>query len=206
MPETGAEILARIQPKLAEDWVEVCLRPDLVTEHEELDARLEELEDEKARLERVSKVGPERMNPVADPRLAEVEAEIEETLCKIANVEEEMASSAVKFTFRALPRDKFRALCDANPPRKDDVGDLSVGYHRADVGDKLVEQSLIEPVFDETSWTALLDVISIGEWNRLRARAEKVNGSVVTENPKSLLASRIRSSRASASEQPSEQE
>ena len=112
-----------------------------------------------------------------------------------------MAASSVTFRFRGLPRDKFRALCDQHPPRKEDIGDLTVGYHRVDVGDAMVEASLYEPVFDAEAWEALLDVISIGEWNELRRRAEKVNGSVVTESPKSLLASTILSSRARGSKQ-----
>lgn len=177
MPESGADILARIQPKLAEDWVEICLRPDLVAEFEELEAALE---DE----ELATPAGPRRNSDKPNPWL-QIIAE------QIAAAEAEMSESAVRFTFRALPRDRFRALCDSYPPRKDDHLDLSVGYHRADVGDELVKASLVDPIFDNTAWAEFLDIVSIGEWNRLRERADKVNGSVVMEAPKSLLASRV---------------
>jgi hypothetical protein len=76
---------------------------------------------------------------------------------------------------------------------------MMVGYNRDAVGDALVRASMVEPTFDDESWPALVEVVSIGEWNRLRQVAEKVNGSVVTESPKSPLASRILSSHAASS-------
>jgi hypothetical protein len=194
MPESGAEILARIKPNLPEDWVEVCLRPDLVAKFEELDSDLEEsvLADSESRK------GPRRNSdkaPAPSARTIELTEQVEA-------VQDEMAESGVRFDFRALSKDKFRALCDQHPPRKDDLGDQSVGYHRVNLGDALVKECMTSPVFDAEAWEQLVDIISIGEWNRLRARAEKVNGSVVTESPKSGLASAIRSSLASVSEQP----
>jgi hypothetical protein len=192
--ESGAEILARIKPKLDEDWVEVCLRPDLVAKHEELDSDLEDSQIADASAQK----GPRRNStkPAGpSPRTLELLEQVEA-------VEAEMAESAVRFDFRALPKDKFRALCDQHPPRKDDLGDQSVGYDRVGLGDALVKTCMISPVFDAEAWEQLVDVVSIGEWNRLRARAEKVNGSVVTESPKSGLASAIRSSLASDSAQP----
>jgi hypothetical protein len=185
--ETGAEILARIKPKLDEDWTEVNLRPDLQAELEEIESELDEVGNKPA--------GPGRLGDggVSDEAVALSE--------RAQAIVDQMAESAVIFRFRALPRDEFRALCDNHPPRKDDLADLSVGYDRVAVGDALVEASLYEPVFDSEAWRSLLGVISIGEWNELRRRAEKVNGSVVTESPKSLLASTILSLRARGSKQ-----
>lgn len=196
MPESGADILARIQPRLAEDWVEIVFRPDLLAEHEELESELDDLQEQIAVAEAKVAVGPKRNSDKPDAALEALREQEREKAAQIKAVEDEMAASAVPFRFRALPRDKFRNICDAHPPRKDDQFDLAVGYHRADVGDELVRASLVDPAFDEASWAEFLDVISIGEWNRLRARAEKVNGQQVTEAPKSLLASRVLSPRA----------
>jgi hypothetical protein len=192
--ETGAEILARIKPKLDEDWIEICLRPDLVASHEELESDLED----STIADQTAQKGPRRNSDKAPAPSARTL----ELLERIEAVEAEMAESGVRFDFRALPKDKFRALCDQHPPRKGDMGDQSVGYHRVDLGDALVKECMTSPVFDAEAWEQLVDVVSIGEWNRLRARAEKVNGSVVTESPKSGLASAIRSSLASDSAQP----
>jgi hypothetical protein len=194
MPESGAEILARIKPNLPEDWVEICLRPDLVAKFEELDSELED----STIADQAAQQGPRRNSD----KPTGPSARTLELLEQVGAVEAEMAESGVRFDFRALPKDKFRALCDQHPPRKDDLGDQSVGYHRVDLGDALVKVCMTSPVFDAEAWAELVDVVSIGEWNRLRARAEKVNGSVVSESPKSGLASAIRSSLASEPEQP----
>ncbi len=183
MAETLAELLARIGPKLDEDWTEICLRPDLVAEAEELDDKLTAAQ---------VKPGPRRNSDGTTAEARRIAKEFEA-------VSKQIAESAVRFTFRGLPKDEFRALCDQHPPRRGDQGDAFVGYDRNSLGDALVKASVIEPIFDETSWAALLEVVTIGEWNEMRRRAEKVNGSVVTEAPKSLLASRILSSRASTS-------
>ena len=185
MPETGAEILARIQPKLDEDWTEICLRPDLVAEFEELNDKLEQAQ---------IKPGPKR-NSDGTTRESRALAKQVEAL------RQQIADSAVTFRFRGLPKDKFRALCDGFPPRRGDQIDLAVGYDRAALGDALVKAALVEPDFDDESWDLLVGTITIGEWNELRRCAEKVNGSVVTEAPKAGLASRILSSAASGSRQ-----
>jgi hypothetical protein len=183
--ETGAEILARIKPKLDEDWTEICLRPDLVAEFEELESDLVEAQ---------TRVGPRRNADGITKRAIELAKKVEAA-------RELIEESAVKFHFRALSRDAFRDLTDRpeNAPRRGDQVDMMVGYNRDAVGDALVRASMVEPTFDDDSWPALVEVVSIGEWNRLRQVAEKVNGSVVTESPKSQLASRILSSHAASS-------
>lgn len=179
MPETGDEILARIQPKLDEDWVEICLRPDLMAELEEINSELVEASSADARR-------PARNSGQAPPSEWTV-ALAQQAAATLQLIEE----SAVRFAFRGLPKDEFRALCDEHPPRKNDATDSYIGYDRVSLGDALVRESLIEPVFGTAAWDQLKDAVSIGEWNKLRECAEKVNGSVVTEAPKAPLASAI---------------
>lgn len=187
MPETGAEILARINPQLDEDWTYIYLRPDLAAEREELEDKLAE--------ELAETGGPGRLADRPSKWAVILAEQIEANKYL-------MDESAVRFVFRALPRAKFRALCDQYPPRKGNLADAAVGYDQSQLSEALVRTSLVEPVFDEESWEQLLDVMSIGEWNELQRRAEKVNGGVVTESPKSVLASAILSSLASDLEQP----
>lgn len=186
MPESGAELLARIQPRLDEDWTEICLRPDLLAEHDELQAALEAEQANTTPSRLIDRPG----------KWAEIIAE------QIDATEEQIRESAVRFTFRALTRAAFRSLCDDHPPRMADVYDQAVGYNREAVSDALVRASLVDPDFDDDSWAQLDAVLSVGEWAEMRRVAEKVNGSVVTESPKSVQASRILARRANDSTQP----
>jgi hypothetical protein len=54
---------------------------------------------------------------------------------------------------------------------------------------------LIDPVFDDESWTELTKIINIGEWRELRDVVNSVNRGVV-DAPKSALASQILGRRA----------
>lgn len=184
MAESGADLLARIQPRLDEDWTQICLRPDLLAEHDELE---DALETEKA------DTRPSRM--IDRPGYwAEIISE------QITANEYLIEEASVRFTFRALTRAEFRSLCDDFPPRMGDVYDQAVGYNREIVSDALVRESLVEPEFDDDSWAQLEAVLSVGEWAEMRRVAEKVNGSVVTESPKSVQASRILARRANDSQ------
>lgn len=203
MPETGAELLARIKPRLHEDFTNLCLRPDLLAEYEERNAELLDLQTSTA---------PKR-------NAGGVVTGARELAERVEALRKEITDSEIKFVFRSLTRDAFRALCDTCPPRYDDALDNHVGYNREAVSDALVRASLLEPVFDGITWEdikadgtklgtaqegadwrALLEVISVGEWAEMRRVAEKVNGSVVTEAPKAGLASRILRSPANDSE------
>lgn len=213
-PQSGAELLARIKPRLNEDWREIVLRPDLAVELEEADS---ELMDSRIRDAAAQPAEAEKRmgtKPAGDsPATVELAERVEE-------LRQAMIASAVRFTFRALPRNKFRSLCDSLPPRKDDQYDAFAGYNRQALADSLVRASLIDPVFDDADWDTVLqaladgtfaaieagrdwrqlvDLIGPGQWEALLKLAESVNGSVVHDVPKSPLASEVLSPRASTS-------
>lgn len=180
-PVSGADLLKRIRPSLAEESTEICLRPDLV---EQWSALNEELQAAVAMAGTVSTAGKQGSRPGTQPK---GHAELAE---RVQALEEEIQRHSVVFRFRALTKDAWRALCDDHPPRKDNQVDQYTGYDRDAVLDEAVRESLIDPVFDAASWSEFLEVISAGEWDELRRVTNSVNKGVV-EPPKSVLASRI---------------
>lgn len=191
-PQDGAALLAKIKPRLAEDWYEVCLRPDLNAAFEE--AYSDYLESKAADAQRTSTVGSKGTSAETTRRKKAAE-----------KLREQMIDAAVTFKFRGRDRDEFRALCDEHAPREGDQYDAFVGYNRQAVSDALVRASLVDPVFEDCTdakckhfnpqtgegcgtWQHMVKVVGPGQWDKLRETAEKVNGAVVKAPPKALLA------------------
>lgn len=192
--ESGADILARVNPQRRVESTSVCLRADLVREFHEADAELGRL----------------RTDAAAGNRLAGGVVETDEIKAqarKVRKIEAEIEASVVTFTFTGLRKDEFRALCDGHPPRKGNQLDLMSGYNRDVVVDQLVRQSLTTPVFEDCltehgtpnrecdhetcgTWQQLVNTINPSEWAELRDTANQANSAVV-DIPKSLLASQI---------------
>lgn len=184
MPEpiSGADLLRRIQPRLAEESTVICLRPDLMEAWEDAN---EELQSAVATGMAGARVGSK---PKAQIAAAE----------RVRELEEQIEANSATFRFRALTKDQWRALCDDHPPRKGNEVDLWTGYDRDAVLDAAVRASLIDPVFDDASWAEFVQVVNAGEWEELRKTANSVNRGVV-ESPKSVLASEILTRHGSAS-------
>lgn len=186
-PQNGAELLARIKPRLREESTQISLRPDLLDAWEEAQERLA-----KTQMADANGTG----------RLAGGQAGTSRELAEeVARLEAEIDATAITFRFRAMPKDDWQALCADFPPREGDVMDSYAGYNREAVQDAAVRRCLIDPVFDEASWADLMKVMNPSEWSELREAVTRVNRSVV-DPPKSLLASRILSKSASDSAQP----
>lgn len=181
-PASGAELLKRIRPVLAEEAVEICLRPDLIEAWNDANEELQALAAQGMKGARVGS------KPTAQIKKAK----------QVQELEREIEESSVVFRFRALPKADWRALCDDHPPRPDNEVDQWTGYNRDAVLDQAVRDSLIDPVFDAASWDELGQTLSGGEWDELRKAANKVNRGVV-ESPKSVLASMILSKPADTS-------
>jgi Fe-S-cluster formation regulator IscX/YfhJ len=194
---SGAEMLARVKPRLSEEGTFISLRPDLLVEWENLTDQLSELE---------------RAEAAGTQRLATGSAKEKKALAqKVVDLEAEIDSTAVRFVLRAMPKDRFQTLCEENPPRADDQIDLMVGYNRVAVSDAAVRLCLVSPTFEDClkpncaheecgSWQQFTSVINPGQWQDLRELAEKLNGQR-GDTPKSLLASRILAKAGSTSKQ-----
>src|SRR5688500_12340325 len=103
MAESGAELLARIQPQLRRGRTQVCLRPDLLDEHERLEQQLAE----------------SVTNDKAGQRLASgTSKRTRELASKVLTLEEQIEAASPWFTYEALPKDKFAVVKERHPPRK----------------------------------------------------------------------------------------
>jgi hypothetical protein len=182
-PISGAELLKKIQPRLQEEATEICLRPDLVEQWEEAQEALQAAVADGLKPSRLAS------KPTGQKKAAE----------KVKALEAEIEAASAVFRFRALPKDRWQALCDEHPPRPGDQMDAVLGFNRVAVIDDAVRLSLIDPVFDDESWAQFVDVIGGGEWEELRRAANQVNRGVV-EAGKSELASRVLNPRADDSE------
>lgn len=183
-PQNGADLLARIQPKLNEASTELCMRPDLLEAWEQADEALTTA----------------RTADAGSGRLADggVSQKTKRAAKKVKDLEKEIAANAIKFHFRAIPNYQWRELCDKHAPRENNRIDAFYGYNRDAVLDDAVRLCLTDPVFDDASWGEFLKVCNPSEWAELREMVEMVNRGV-TAPPKSQLASQVLAQRESGS-------
>ena len=99
-----------------------------------------------------------------------------------------------------MPKDRWRALCDDNPPRKGNDMDYYAGYNRDAVLDAAVRVCMVDPVFDDETWAEFVSFVNPSAWNELRTAVNDANGA--SKPPKSDLASRILAKRGSTPKPP----
>lgn len=198
-PQTGAELLSRINPQRRVEATKVCLRADLVAEFQEADEEL-------VRLKAEAVPASKRLNPTGAAQDTDA---VRAQARKVRKLEDQIVDSQVTFRFQALNKNEWRALIDDHPPRKNNQMDHVVGYNREGVVDELVRVCLIEPTFEECAaetpcdhtdcgtWQQFLAVINPSEWAELRDTANLANSGVV-EAPKSALASQVLDRRSNA--------
>jgi hypothetical protein len=184
---SGAKILEQIQPRKRVGVAHICMRPDLIDAWEK---KNDELNASKAEDSGNSRLGAGGASAKTRKLAEEVRA-----------LEEQIDESDIAFTFESMSKARYAELCDENPPRDKNVLDFTVGYNREAVADATVLECLIDPVFEECTtkgckhtdcgtWQQFLTICNPSEWQELVRVAQEVN-EVVTESPKSLLASRI---------------
>lgn len=137
--------------KLPERTVPICLRGNLVAEHEELDRELGHLIDK----------GP------AQKFGGDGRGELRQ---RIEALEAEMTASTYPFRFRAMSQRAWLALVAEYPPRKGDDGevhgdDVEIGVDMDVFPDALIRRCCIDPVLDDKGWRELL-----GDSDKVRAQ------------------------------------
>lgn len=159
---------------LPERSVEVCLRPDLFAQLQDLERQLVDAEQER------KSVGASLASgSVSRTLAAEMEA-----------VRQQMLAESTTFLLRALPRKQMRALRAEHPARPDNAMDALRGCNIEDVAEALVRRCVVAPELDEADWTALDDLLSDGQWQLLAQAAWAINDADV-EVPFLRAASRI---------------
>jgi hypothetical protein len=134
---------------LPERTVPICLRGDLVAEHEELERRLKD-----AQRRPVDSLEGNGVGEIVDA---------------IEALEARMKNATVTFRLRALPKPAWRDLVAAHPPRKTDEGEPhpedAIGFNTETFFDAITRACLADPVVDNESWDLMA-----GEHGRLTDR------------------------------------
>lgn len=153
--------------KLPETTVPICMRADLVAEHEQLDRQLAKLVDKP-----VQKLSGDGRG---------------ELKTRIEALEAEMAAATYPFRFRAMPKPRWRAFVAKHPPRRGESGevnegDAGIGVNRETFFDALIRESCVDPALDEEGWRKLLGD-SVEERARLAAdgRQDEIEDGVLTD-------------------------
>lgn len=129
--------------KLPERTVALCLRADLLAEHEAAERDLKEAQ---------AHTSADSLERGGVGALVE----------RIEALQVEMREHSYDFRLRALPRHQFRELVNAHPPRRDDNNDpvqedAALGVNREAFYPALIHAATIDPVLDEAEWADLLD-------------------------------------------------
>lgn len=145
----------------------VCVRGDLIAEHQRLEADLA--------------AAPEPLSHLAaeDPRVPIAAA--------IAELEAEMHAAEAEFTFRALGRTKYRELKDRHPGRPE-AGETQ--FNADTFPRELIAACCIDPVMTPADVDRLFNVLNEGATESLFMAAYTVNEGV-TRVPFSKAASAV---------------
>lgn len=165
--------------KLAERSVQVCLRGDLVAEHDELERRLKAARtDAHTREQRgTSRRMGEKSEAVT---LAE----------QLLALRDEMADAMLDIRIRALPRVEWQRHVREHPPKPDDEKDEAMGIDFDALMAVVTPLCVIDPELDEEDWEQLENVLSSADYDRILGAVWEVNRSGV-DLPKSRLASLV---------------
>lgn len=162
------------QARRPERTVAVCLRADLVAEHEELEHQLAA-----AQSRTVDSLAGNGSTKIAE---------------KIGRLERRMAEATVTLRMRALSRVQYRELLEAHPPRRGEDGDPipadADGYNTSTFFDALTGACLVSPELDEQHLAALLDALSPKQYDQVAGAALAVCVGEV-DIPFSRAASRL---------------
>jgi hypothetical protein len=149
------------EAKMAEKSVAICLRGDLVADHEAAERDLELAQKKPA----ANSLDGNGVGAIID---------------RIEALEDEMREHTYDFRFRALPKPDFRALIAEYPPRRGDDGEVVAEdrYIMANYDTllpALIRACLIDPELSDEDWTALDAKLSDRQFGDLSDAAWFVN-------------------------------
>ena len=160
------------EAKLPERTVQICLRGDLVADHEAAERELEQAQRSTA-------------TSLAGNGAAAIAARIEA-------LEAEMLEHTYDFRLRAMTRHAFRDLQVLHPPRDGVKLDTAYGVDTDAFFPALIRATVVDPELDEDGWVDLLDARLTGyQFNDLAVTAWQLNAREV-DIPFSRAASKAR--------------
>jgi hypothetical protein len=147
------------EAKLPERTVEICLRGDLVAEHQQAERDLE----------RAKKAPGNSLAGDGSGEIAE----------RIQALEAEMQESLYTFRLRAMPGPRFRAFKADHPIRIEDgeadKRDAVFGFNTETGFEPLTRMCVVDPELDDETWTQLLDTLTENQFEDLAACAWFLN-------------------------------
>lgn len=160
--------------RLPQRTVQICLRADLVADHEEAEAQLSDLVRRPTR-----KFGGDGAGELRQ---------------RILDLEAEMKASVQPFRVQGMSGPKFRALKLEHPPRKAEDGsgieprDQRLGINVDTFWEPLVRASVVDPDITDEQWVALFEVLTDRQFDQLATAAWNLNKDEI-DVPFSLAAS-----------------
>lgn len=154
-----------LKMKRAERTVQVCLDGSLVAEHEEVTAKLEDLQKRK----------------MVDKRLNDPAIALEK---RQAELWEQQQAETVVFRLQALPRNKWSEVKGDHPPRKDNAVDEHYGFNTDTMFDAVMglEGVIVEvkqagqPVkFTGKDWADFAKELSVGQYAEFQVALRDLN-------------------------------
>lgn len=178
MTSSIEDVLAQARPKAT--TVRVCLRGDLLAEHDRLEAELAEVRRQDALSNRPSTA-------------AEVAGRIEALQAQIE-------ASSVQFTFHAVGQKRWTDLLVEHPPSEEDREE-GAAFDRRTFPVAALAASCVEPAMTQEQAARLYEVCNFGQWEQLWGAciAANVEGTSV---PFSFAASAVLRGYETSSEQP----
>jgi len=166
--------------KLPEATVSICLRGDLVADHEAAERELE-----RAQRNTINSLEGSGAGDIAD---------------RIAALEEQMREHTYEFRLRALPRAKWHELVGQHPPRRDEAGDVVEADRFILVNvetfwDAIIRACVVDPELSEDDWRQLEASLTDHAFQQLCDAAWGINRRGVSI-PFSRAASQMRSGSA----------
>lgn len=168
--------------KLPERTVEICLRGDLVAEHEEAERQLEQ-----AQRAQGDSLAGNGAGAIAE---------------RIEALEAEMREASYTFRLRALSRPAWRDLLKEHPPRRGEDGEMlqpdgALGIDSETFFAAMIRACLVDPALTVGQWSELEQALTDRQFDTLSDAAWALNRREV-DIPFSRAASRMR--QASAAE------
>lgn len=137
--------------KLPERTVQICLRGDLVAEHEAAERELE-----RAQKSRSDSLAGNGAADLAD---------------RIQALEAEMRANSYTFRLRALPKPRYRAFLASHPPRLEDdklnEQDVTFGFNVEAGFEPLIRMCLVDPELDDDGWSQLMEKLTDRQFDDL---------------------------------------
>ena len=141
--------------RLPEKTMRLCLRGDLVADHEQL-------------VRETAKAKP-AADSLAGPAATDTDTRLEQ-------LREQMRDATITIRMRALPRRRWQQLMDSHPAAAaDNEQQPTYGYDPEAFFAAVIPESIVEPQLTAEQWTKLADVLTESQYGELADLVNALN-------------------------------